>query len=384
MRYLLLGAGQVGRAIAYDLLRDPDAEVVLADKDPDQLEDVVAWLDDPRVDVEPIDAAVRDECQAAMDDIDVAISALPPGFNLELTQDALETGTHFVSVGGDPAEMQAQLELDGAARELKVTVVPDCGLAPGLAILLASDACHRLTRVESLKIRVGGLPQKPQGELDYMLTVSMDRLLRDYSDPALVVRNGELVSLEPLTEIERINFPEPYGELEAFLTANALSTLPHTVGHKVENMDLKTIRYPGHGAKMRALFEQGLLSREPRKLADGTEVIPADFVAEMIERTCNYPEADVVLLRVTAQGTKNNVPLMVRTQIIDRFDKENGITAMMRMSGYPASITAQLISHGEITERGVVPVERAIPIDPFRSELKHRDMQLEEVVKVLD
>ena len=95
MRYLVLGAGQQGRAIAFDLLRDPEAEIVLADNDPDQLEDVHSWLDDPRVDIEPIDANSREEMRAVMEDMDVTISALPYRYNLELTTDAIASGCHF-------------------------------------------------------------------------------------------------------------------------------------------------------------------------------------------------------------------------------------------------------------------------------------------------
>ncbi len=384
MRYMVLGAGQQGRAISFDLLRDPENEVILADSDPDALEDVMSWLDDPRVDVEPIDAGSREEIRAVMEDCDVAISALPYKFNVDLTEDAIAAGTHLVDLGGNNSVVQAQLELDAAAREAQVTVIPDCGLAPGLAVYLAADATQRLTRVTSLKIRVGGLPQKPQGELEYMITFNVEGLLNEYSEPVIALREGELVTLEPLADFERVNFPEPFGELEAFNTSGGLSTLPQSIGHKVDNMDYKTLRYPRHGEKMRAFYELGLFDREPRKLDDGREVVPRELLTQLIERTCDYPEADVVLIRVVAQGLKNSVPVTVKTQIIDRFDRENGITAMMRMTGYPVSIVAGMLARGDIDMRGVVPGERCIPMELFRTELKQRDVQLEEVVRVTD
>jgi len=384
MRYLVLGAGQQGRAIAFDLLRDPETELVLADRDPDQLEDVLSWLDDPRVEAEPIEADSREEIRAVMEDMDVTISAFPYQFNLELTADAITTGCHLVDLGGNNEIVSAQLELDAEARAADICVIPDCGLAPGLAVYLAHDACERLTRVESLKIRVGGLPQKPQGELEYMLVFSVEGLLNEYSEPCIVIQNGDVVQVEPLTDIERLKFPEPWGELEAFHSSGGLSTLPRTLQHKVENADYKTIRFPGHGEKMRALYDAGLFSREPRTLEDGTQVIPRDELAKLIQKTCDYPEVDAVLLRVVAQGLKNNVPVTVRTQIIDRFDKENGITAMMRMTGYPTAIVASMLAKGQITDRGVVPGERAIPMDILRQELKHRDIHLEEVVRVVE
>jgi lysine 6-dehydrogenase len=383
MRYLLLGAGQQGRAIAFDLLRDPDTEVVLADADPDHLEEVVAWLDDPRVSPEPIDATRRDECRAAMDEIDCAINALPYAFNYDLTLDAIATKTRLVDLGGNTSVVHSQIELDAQAREAGITVIPDCGLAPGLAVILAADACNRLTRVEELKIRVGGLPQKPQGALQYMLTFNVEGLLNEYSEPVLAVRAGETVRLEPLTEVETLRFPEPFGDLEAFLTSGGLSTLPRTLAHKVENMDYKTIRYAGHAALMRSYYELGLFSRESRSLSDGSKVRPRDVLAKLVEDTCSYQEADVVLLRITADGVKNNVPVTVRTQIIDRFDKENGITAMMRLTGYPTAIIARMLAAGVIVEHGVLPGERCVPVDLLRTELKHRDIQLEEMVKVV-
>ncbi len=383
MRYMVLGAGQQGRAIAFDLLRDENAEVVLADADPDALEDVYSWLDDPRVDLEPIDAENRDEVRAALDDIDVAISALPYRFNLAITEDAIVTGTHMVDLGGNNDVVEAQFQFDTAAREAGVLVVPDCGLAPGLANYLAADASERLSRIDQLRIRVGGLPQRPQGELEYMLTFNVEGLLNEYSEPCLIVRDRDTVYVEPLTEVERVTFPDPWGELEAFHTSGGLSTLPRSIGHKVENMDYKTLRYPGHAEKVRALYDQGLFSREARETSKGP-VVPRELLAKIFEDDCTYPEADVVLLRVYAVGSKHNVPLMARLQIVDRFDKENGITAMMRMTGYPTSILAQMIARGSITERGVQPGERVIPMDQFRTELKARDIHIEEVVKVLE
>ena len=383
MRYLVLGAGQQGRAVAFDLLRDSDAEIILSDRDPDALEDVLSWLDDPRVDVEPIDAGNREEVQAVMEDADVTISALPYAYNLQLTADAISAGCHLIDLGGNNAIVQAQLEYDMEARQAGVTVIPDCGLAPGLAVYLAYDAAQRMTRVDTLKIRVGGLPQKPQGELEYMITFNIEGLLNEYSEPCVVLRSGQMMQVDPLTEMERINFPEPWGELEAFNTSGGLSTLPQSLGHKIENLDYKTIRFPGHAAKMRAFYDLGLFSREAKMTPHGP-VVPREELARMIAETCDYPEADAVLCRIVVQGTRGSVPVMSRTQIIDRFDKENGITAMMRMTAYPASILATMLARGEIKERGVVPGERCIPMDEFRAELKHRDIHLEEVVRVVE
>jgi lysine 6-dehydrogenase len=383
MRYLVLGAGQQGRAIAFDLLRDPDTEIILADRDTELLEEVYSWLDDARVDLEPLDAGNVEELEAVMEDADVTISALPYRFNLGATEAAIAARTHLIDLGGNNDVVAAQLELDAAAKEAGIVVIPDCGLAPGLSAILAADVAGRFSRIDSLKIRVGGLPQRPQGELDYMLTFNVEGLLNEYSEPCVAVVNGETVLVEPLGDIERVNFPEPWGELEAFNTSGGLSTLPRSLGHKVENMDYKTLRYPGHGEKMRALYDQGLFSRDPKPTSEG-EVVPRDLLAKLIQDVCDYPEADVVLVRILATGLKNSVPIMVRSQIVDRFDKENGVTAMMRMTGYPASIIGQMIARDDITSRGVIPGERAVPFEIFRDELKHRDIHLEEFIKVTE
>ena len=383
MRYLVLGAGQQGRAIAFDLLRDPDTEVILADRDAELLEEVYSWLDDARVDLEPLDAGNSEELEAVMEDADVTISALPYRFNVGVTESAIAAGTHLIDLGGNNDVVAAQLELDAAAKEAGIVVIPDCGLAPGLSAILAADVANRFSRISDLKIRVGGLPQRPQGELDYMLTFNVEGLLNEYSEPCVAVVNGETVLVEPLGDVERVNFPDPWGELEAFNTSGGLSTLPRSLGHKVENMDYKTLRYPGHAEKIRGLYDQGLFSREAKQTSEG-EVVPRELLAKMIEEVCDYPEADVVLVRILATGLKNSVPIIVRSQIIDRFDKENGITAMMRMTGYPASIIGQMIVRGDVGSRGVVPGERAVPFEIFREELKHRDIHLEEFIKVTE
>ena len=152
MRYLVLGVGQQGRAIAFDLLRDPASEVILADRDPDLLEEVCSWLDDPRVEMEPLDADDREVLEVVMEDVDVAISALPYRYNVGVTEAAITAGTHLLDLGGNNDVVAAQLELDPAAREAGVLIVPDCGLAPGLSAILAADVAARFSRIDTVRI----------------------------------------------------------------------------------------------------------------------------------------------------------------------------------------------------------------------------------------
>ena len=112
--------------------------------------------------------------------------------------------------------------------------------------VLAAHGAARFSRLDELHIRVGGLPQNPRPPLDYQIVFSVEGLINEYVERARVIRGGELVEVESMTELESLDFPEPFGRMEAFQTSGGTSTLPETFLGKVRDLDYKTIRYPGH------------------------------------------------------------------------------------------------------------------------------------------
>lgn len=378
MRLLVLGAGLQGAAAAFDMLRNPAVEVVgIADTAADRLEQTRLRLGDRQLATHEIDVGDSERLTELMAEYDGCLSAVPYYYNLDLTRAAITARTHFCDLGGNNDVVNEQLKLDSAAFAAGITVIPDCGLAPGLANILAAHGIRRLDETAAVRIRVGGLPQHPRPPLGYARVFSLDGLINEYSERCVIIRDGVKLSVEPLTDIEPIEFPDPYGMLEAFHTSGGLSTLARTFAGKVHDMDYKTIRYPGHAAKMRTLWELGMFATQPLAVGDA-EIAPRALTAAMLERLLPANEPDVVLARVTVVGTKHGGRRRFEYELIDHYDATNGISAMMRCTAYPASIVLQMLAAKQIDARGVVLQERAVPAEPLIAALAERDIRVAE------
>lgn len=378
MKILVLGAGLQGSAAVFDLLRNPDVEEVgCADVNEESLAVLRDRLQDRRLNIHTVNLKDREAASALMAPYDGCLSAVNYWLNLDLTRCAIESGTHFCDLGGNNDIVSQQLKLDTLAFEAGVTVIPDCGLAPGLATILGAQGIRRLDEVTSVKIRVGGLPQDPKPPLNYQLVFSVEGLLNEYVERSIIIRDGVKLSVEPLTEIETIEFPDPFGKLEAFHTSGGLSTLASTFAGKVRNLDYKTIRYAGHCELMHPLRALGFLDQTPVQIGD-TEMRPREMSAHILKDLLQGDDPDVVLVRVTIQGSKFGGRRRLEYELIDYADAENQQSAMMRCTAYPASITLQMIANGRIDRRGVVSQERVVPVEEMIEELKGRGLEIVE------
>ena len=201
---------------------------------------------------------------------------------------------------------------------------------------------------------VGGLPQQPQPPLNYQIVYSLEGVLDYYTTLSWVAprrqahsRCGRCPSASPC------DFGGRLDELEAFHTAGGLSTMPFRYEGKIPSMEYKTLRYPGHAHIMEAIRDLGLLSLDPIDVK-GTKVVPRDVVVATIGPKLKKPEGrDLVALRVIVAGTKNGAPRTLCWELIDRYDEQHGISAMMRTTGYSLSITGQMQAKGEIAPPGV-------------------------------
>ncbi len=377
MRMLVLGAGLMGRAAAYDMARQDDVEsVVVSDVDPGRLEEAVEVAGSEKVVPRQLDVKDREAVLAAMREADATLGAVSYTVNLELTKLAIEARTHFNDMGGNNDVVNAQLELDREAKEAGISIIPDTGLAPGMVCPLAMHGVRRMDEAESVHIRVGGLPQNPQPPLDYMLVFSVEGLINEYVERCVAIRNGRVVDdIEPLTDVESIEFPPPFGTLEAFNTSGGTSTLPRTLLGKVRELDYKTIRYPGHAAKMRTMYELGLMSSDPIDTA-GTRVAPRAVLEACIDMNLPHGDDDIVLMRVTVDGTMDGKRSRATYEMIDYADGRTGLTAMMRGTAFPASAVCLMMARGE-TPAGAVPQELAVDGDRFIEELLARGLPLE-------
>ena len=385
MRMLVLGAGLQGSACAYDLLQNPAiAEVHLADRESASLPAFLApFLDSPRLRRIELDARDHAAARRAMEGTRAVMCALPYYFNLDMTRLAIDAGAHFSDLGGNTEIVVRQKALDALARSKGVTVIPDCGLAPGMVNILAQLGIGKLDSVSSVKIYVGGLPQAPEGPLKYQIVYSLEGVLDYYTTLSWVLRGGKRHQVVALSERVNVDFPAPVGTLEAFHTAGGLSTMAFRYEGKIPTMEYKTLRYPGHAQIMEDIRSLGLLDLEPVMTKDGTRVIPRDaFVATVGPRLTKPAGQDLVALRVTVEGTNGGKPAFWGRELIDYFDAAHGISSMMRCTGYSLAITGLLQAAGEVRPAGVHTPDECMPGDRYVAELAARGVLVKELAKL--
>ncbi len=375
MKFLVLGAGKMGYAVAYDLIRSPKVEkVVLTDRSEAILKSTADRLKDPKLVPALVDVTNERELGQLMEEVDVAISCVTYEHNYELTKLALSTRTHFVDLGGNEELLRRQFLLDELAKERGVSIIPDAGLAPGMVSLLAASAAESLDDVYDMRIRVGGVPiDREINTLGYAQVFSVEGLINEYSEDCTLIRDGKLLQLPALSELEEIEFPPPFGRMEAFNTSGGISTLPQSYLNRIQHLDYKTVRYIGHCQAIRAMQELGFFS--PEKF-NGSELSPRAVLAGQLAKHLPVGEPDAVLLRVSVSGNKSGKPSQLVFDCVDYADQAVGLSAMMRMTAFPASILGQMLARGDINKRGVLRQEESVPTRLFLTELSGRGIAI--------
>jgi lysine 6-dehydrogenase len=383
MKILVLGAGKMGRGAVHDLAHNsPDVtEITVADAD-FPLANFIAKLEgNGKCTPQEIDVENFAEAVELMRGHDTCISCVPYFYNMLLAEAALEARVNFCDLGGNNTIVAQELSLDQAARQAGINIIPDCGLAPGMVSVLATHGAERFDTVDSIKIRVGGLPQNPKPPLDYQLVFSIEGLINEYVERAIVIRDGEITVVESMTETESLEF-EGFPPLEAFQTSGGTSTLPQTFLGRVRELDYKTIRYRGHCERFKTLIDLGFADSAPvavRTAANDTvQVVPRRFLSDWLVRHLPRNEPDLVLIRLEFAGEINGENKILRYDIIDRFEEATELTAMMRTTAFPASIVGQMMARAETLDRGAMPQESVIPPAKFIEELARRNIKIQE------
>jgi lysine 6-dehydrogenase len=374
-QYLVLGAGMMGSAVAYDLANaSPAHTVILADVNEAA---AVASARAIGPNVHPLLLDVRDSAALlqALHGCAVVISSVSYSVNEAVSRAAIHAGVHMCDLGGNNDVVDRQLSMDAEARQRNVTIVPNCGLAPGLINILAVSGMDAFDTVDAIRLRVGGLPQHPRPPLQYQIIFSAEGLLNEYLEPSEVLEEGKLCVVPSLTGLEEIVFPAPYSRLEAFYTSGGLSTLTRTLSTKVQTLDYKTIRYPGHCEKFRLLLDLGFASSEPLVGGGGIRT-SRELFTELLKRRLPSNDSDVVLARATLSGSKAGSPQTLVYECVDVYDEEKRMTAMMRTTAFPTAITAMLLADGSIVQRGVMPPEMCVPGQRMIRELAQRNVNI--------
>ena len=282
---VVIGAGKIGGAIALMLADIGGYSVTLADRSAEQL----AALDrHPRIATAVVDISDRGALKALLTGRFAVLSAAPFHLTGAIAAVAAETGTHYLDLTEDVATTKA---VEALAVDADCALIPQCGLAPGFISIVANDLAKNFDVLDSLRMRVGALPQYPSNALNYNLTWSTDGLINEYIEPCEAIVEGRLVTVPAMEEREEFSLDGV--TYEAFNTSGGLGTLARTLDGKVRTMNYRTIRYPGHQAIMKALLND--LNLKNRR----------DVLKDLFENALPATLQDVVVIFVTACGWQN-------------------------------------------------------------------------------
>lgn len=376
MKILVLGAGRMGHGAAFDLIHNSPGvdSVTIADFDLKKAEAVAEQVGTDLITAHHVDAGNQSDVARLMAHHDAAISCVNYWYNESLSRAAIDTNTHLCDLGGNNYVVDSQLALDEEAKAAGVSIIPDCGLAPGMVSILAMHGAAKFDTVDEIHIRVGGLPQDPQLPLNYQLVFSVEGLINEYVEVARVIRDGKMIEVPSMTELESLEF-DGFPPLEAFQTSGGTSTLPDTFLGKIKELDYKTIRYAGHCDKFKTMIDLGLCSSD-EILVDYQKVKPRKVFGELLQKYLPADGPDYVLVRLEFVGTKDGAAKKLRYDIVDKQDEATGMSAMMRTTAFPASIIAQMMARGDVLTRGAAPQEKAIDPDKFVAELSRREIRI--------
>lgn len=343
---VVVGAGKIGATIADMLAGTGDYKVTVVDRSAEQLkalETANAVLVE-RLDIE--DSAALGKVLAGKFAV---LSAAPFHLTTRIAEAAAKTGTHYLDLTEDVASTRRVKELACAA---KSAFIPQCGLAPGFISIVANDLANGFDSLESVRMRVGALPQYPSNALNYNLTWSTDGVINEYCEPCEAIVEGELVEVPPLEEREEFSLDGI--TYEAFNTSGGLGTLAETLKGKVRTLNYRTIRYPGHAAIMKALLNDlGLRHRR-------------EILKDILENALPATMQDVVVIFVTVSGMKKG-RLMQETYANKVYSKRVGQVVRSAIQITTASgicAVLDMLASGKLPAKGFVRQED-IPLETF-------------------
>lgn len=382
MKVAVLGAGLMGKQAARDLIQNNEVKkVFLADLHTAKAENFKQKLDSNKLEVIHLDAKDEQSLRSVIEKADVVINALFYTFNVKVAEIALECGVHAVDLGGHiGGATDAVLELHEKAEEQGVTLIPDLGVAPGMINIITGYGASKLDRVSDIKILVGGIPVHPEPPLQYNHVFSLEGVFDHYTDPSHVLRNGKLLEVSSLSEIEHVEF-ENFGELEAFHTSGGTSTMTETFSD-IDNLEYKTLRYKGHAEKFQLLVDLGFTDRNKTVEVEGQKIKTRDVLREVLTPITELGDKeDAVVLRITVSGTKDNEDITFTYNMVTKKDRQSGVTAMARATAFTISAVAQMIGSGLIDKRGSYPPELIVPGDAYIKEMAKRGVEIKETVQ---
>jgi len=339
MRITLLGAGHIGQTIARWLAETGDYQVTVVDRDADAL----ARLDQPGLATQVADTEDDHALLKVLRGQDAVVNALPYHLAVRVAVAAREAGCHYFDLTEDVAATRAIQRLaDGAP----TAFMPQCGLAPGFIGIVAHHLAQGFDALHDVKMRVGALPAFPTNALKYNLTWSVDGLINEYCHPCEAIRDGRNIEVLPLEGLEHFSLDGT--EYEAFNTSGGLGTLCETLAGRVQTLDYKSVRYPGHRELMRVLLEELQLKHD-------TENLKA-----ILRRSVPSTMQDVVLVFVTVSGLKNGalVQEVFARKIFAERHESRPLSAIQITTAAGVCAAVDLFREGRLLQKGFVRQEQ--------------------------
>ncbi len=407
MRVLIVGgSGRMGTAIAWDLLRDNEVEVVgIVDRQNSILQMPQKGINSNKLVVHVLDISDTEKTRRLMREYDVGVISLADRkANYKAVEAAIDAGLNTVDIledyhrkpdlsGAEALEVPGQITPDeygewlhNRAMENDVLLLDGLGFAPGLSNITLGDGIRRMDKAESAIARVGGIPaREARGKypLNYMITWAFDHVLREYMAQVEVIKNGKVQQVPALSDRESFRFTElgRDEELECAVTRGMPSYI--FTRRQLSGFAEKTIRWPGHYEGIDRLKECGMLDLTPVEFK-GTRIAPRDFLSSVMSPKLAPSEGDtdVCIMWNTVIGTENGKKMRIDYYMWEEADKENGISAMGRVTGFSAAIGARFVARGDIRKKGIVAPEDAIEGEVYRGfldELRKRNITIREV-----
>jgi|PlaIllAssembly_1097288.scaffolds.fasta_scaffold62189_2 lysine 6-dehydrogenase len=383
MKILVLGMGLMGPTVAKDCAEDPETvRVTGCDIDEAKLAAAKKYVDNRKFDTRKVDITSHGQLIAAMKGYDVVINSTAAKFSMGTLKAAIEAKINMVDLagGGYPQEGDIYMEVEKA----DITVIPGCGVDPGLIDLLCGQAMEYMDEIDEVSFACGGLPKDPKPPLDYKIVFGGTRMpIRPGSVPMIV--DGKLKEMDRYSEVEGI-FVNQYPEMEAFIDGFPSSLLKLCQEKNVKNFRGKTIRYSGFVDKLMFLLDLGVISSKPI-VYQGREIVPVDLFHELIYPIIKFDEAlgdrDITVLQVNASGKSGGRDINVNYEMLDEYDEEHHVTSMAKTTGFTAAIIARMVARGAVTKKGIQWPVRIIKDDLFEellSSLRMRGVEVTETI----
>jgi lysine 6-dehydrogenase len=379
-RYAIIGSGRQGLSAAFDLARFGSAEEILLcdlnlETAKEGAEKLRTLLSQDLFKPISLDAGNLKQLHQILKGVDSAISAVPFTLNLGIARTAIECRTHLCDLGGHTETVLKQLALDESAKNSGITLVPDCGMGPGLNISLGVLAMSYLEKPINLFIWDGGLPQNPVPPWNYVSTFHINGLTNEYEGPAWFIRNSKPTQIPCLSEVETLEFSAPLGHLEAAVTSGGLSTAPWTFAGELQRLENKTLRYPGHWQTFQAFQQLGLFEQNPVAVKEGN-VIPREVFHKLLQpKISSDAVRDICVIRVRCEGETGGKKGVCTLNLCETYDEKTGLTAMEKLTGWHASMVAIHSAQGKIP-KGAIPIEKALSGPMLMEEAKKRNWEI--------